>query len=326
MTLGFGLYEDIDSEAYFSDPCEVPSLSQSIAHTLVSRSPLHAWTQHPKLGGIGKKPSKEMDTGSVVHALLLGKGKRFVVIRAPEGEDEYQDFKKKAAREARDAARAAGKIPLLQKHLEDAHAIAAGIRPKLEEFGIKLDGKSELTAIWEERDERGNAVMCRGGLDHFVYESATIYDLKIVRSSHPRACQSHLVGFGGDIQAAAYTSAIETLHPELAGRVQFVFLFCEAEPPHCVTPVFRLGTMREFGHLRWTRAVNKWSECLRNDRWPQYVDEMIGVEAPQWALGAELDLQFSADNAMPDGPSGARVNRVSGESYGYGIEELDRVF
>jgi hypothetical protein len=326
MALGVGLYENIDSEVYFDDPCEVPSLSQSIAHTLVSRSPLHAWTQHPKLGGIGKKPSKEMDTGSVVHALLLGKGKRMLVIVDPETGEPFGDFKKKAARELRDQARSEGCIPLLQHQYESAVGIADGIRPKLKEFGIELSGKSELTAVWKERDEFAHDVWCRGGLDHFVEDAATIYDLKIVRSSHPRACQSHLVGFGGDIQSAAYTSAIEKLKPELAGRVQFVFLFCEAEPPHCVTPVFRLGTMREYGELRWRRAINKWSECLRNDRWPQYVDEPIGVEAPQWALGAELELQFSADNAMSDGPNGARVSRVSGESYGYGIEELDRVF
>src|SRR5687767_12481495 len=102
MALTVGLHYNISPETYFSDPAETPSLSASIAHTLVSKSPIHAWMQHPRLGGRGKKPTRAMDLGSVVHALLLGAGKEYCVIRAPDGEPEYEDFKKKAAREARD--------------------------------------------------------------------------------------------------------------------------------------------------------------------------------------------------------------------------------
>jgi hypothetical protein len=316
-----GLYEDISSEDYFADPCSVPCLSQSIAHTLISKSPLHAWAQHPRFGARGKKPTREMDTGSVVHALLLGKGKRMQVITDPETGEVFQDFKKKAARELRDQARAEGFIPLLQHHWDEAQLIAANITPRLEEFGIHLAGKSELTAIWEERDDAGNVVLCRGGLDHFDESEAHIWDLKIVRSSHPRACQSHLVGFGGDIQSAAYTSAIEKLRPHLAGRVKFTFLFCEADFPHAVTPVFRMGTLREYGERRWRRGVNRWSECLRANRWPAYVTEPLGVEAPPWALAAETDLMFSENNIKPDGPSEGRVHRLHGEANGNGYDE-----
>jgi hypothetical protein len=325
-----GIYSDVSEDAYFSDQLgDQPSLSSSIAHTLVSRSPLHAWAQHPRFGARGKKPTREMDLGSVAHTLLLGRGKRFVVIKPPEGEEDYQDFKKKAAREARDAARAAGKIPLLQKHLDEALELAEAIRPRLEEFGFKLTGESEMTALWEERADDGSIVNCRGMIDHLILDSGSILDLKIVRSAHPKACQSHLVGFGGDIQSHAYTSAVEFNHPELAGRVEFTFLFCEAEYPHAVTPVFRNGTMRELGELRWRRAVNSWAKCLKANRWPAYVESPIGVDAPPWAFGAELETSFS-DNTManraPDSPSVAGSHSIGAANNEYGIEALDDIF
>jgi hypothetical protein len=311
-----GLYEHISAEQYHADElCSVPTLSASIAHTLVSKSPLHAWAQHPRLGGRGKKPTAAMDLGSVVHALLLGKGKQFAVVKAPEGEPEFEDFKKKAAREARDSARAQGLIPMLQKHLDDAIEVADGIRLGLEEWGIELTGQSEVTAIWEERADDGTIVLCRGGLDHLL--EAQILDLKIVRSSHPKACQSHMFGFGGDIQSAAYVSALDKLKPTLAGRVPFRFLFCEAEFPHAVTPVDRAGSMRDLGERRWRRAINRWAWCTKNDRWPAYVTEVYQAEAPAWAHAAELELSFSGDSmndTKPDGPSAVRVHRLDGET------------
>jgi hypothetical protein len=80
---------------YHADPCVSPSLSQSIAHTLVTLSPRHAWLEHPRLGGQKRKATKAMDEGSILHRLLLGEGVDVGVIH----EDDY---KTKAARELRD--------------------------------------------------------------------------------------------------------------------------------------------------------------------------------------------------------------------------------
>lgn len=289
---------------YHADPCDTPSLSQSIAHTLVSRSPFHAWRQHPRLGGKPKAPNGSMDFGSVVHAMLLGAGKEYVVLRAPDG-TEYEDLKTKAAQRVRDEARAAGKVPILAKTERDALALADVLRRRLADFDVELSGRSEVTVLWQEKTKDGTLVPCRGRLDHWREDIATIYDLKIVRSAHPKACQSHLVGFGGDIQAAAYVSAMSRVYPDLAGRLRFVFLFCEAETG-TVTPVVRGASMRDLGNRRWKRAVETWARCVRTGTWPPYVTVTMPIEAPQWALYAEEDLSFSegwSDGPEPDGPS-----------------------
>lgn len=332
MALPIGLHFDVPQDAYHADPTDGLALSASVAHTLVSKSPMHAWLQHPKLGGKSKRPTRAMDLGSVCHALLLGAGKEYAVIKnlradeidpkTKEPEGEFEDFKKKAAKEARDQARAEGKVPLLVHQAESANEVATRIRERLwAEFRIRLTGKSEVVAVWEE-----NGVLCRGCLDHFEESEAHIIDLKIVRSAHPKACQSHLVGFGGDIQAAAYLSAVAKLRPRLAGRLKFTFLFCEAEEPYAITPVMFRGSMRELGERRWQRAVPQWAQCVKTNRWPAYVTEPIAVEAPQWAIMAEEDASFSdtGQRDEPDGPSDS-VPSVGG-SDGYGIESIDGIF
>ena len=70
-----GVYYDLPEHEYHSDPCDSPSLSASIAQTIVLESPAHAWLQHPRFGGKQIEPTKEMDRGTLVHALLLGKGR-----------------------------------------------------------------------------------------------------------------------------------------------------------------------------------------------------------------------------------------------------------
>src|SRR5262245_31717991 len=95
-------------EQYHADPCETPSLSHSVAHELINKSPLHSWMRHPRLGGQHKKETKEMDRGSLVHALLLGAGKPIVIIKA-------DDWRTKASQQDRDYAREQGHIPVLEK-------------------------------------------------------------------------------------------------------------------------------------------------------------------------------------------------------------------
>jgi len=283
---------DMSDEEYHSDPCRVASLSASTAHTIVSKSPLHAWSQHPKLGGRSRKPTKELDRGAILHALLLGAGRSFVVVRAPEGEEEFQDFRKKKAKEARDEARAAGKIPLLQHQVNGLEVVADELRQRIGFNGVHLTGKSEVTIIWEDE-----GVLCRARTDHLILNEhdATIYDLKMVASAHPRAIQAHMEEYGSDIQAHVYPRAVAAVRPELAGRVAFRFVFCEPEPPYAVVVAEPSGTMRELGELRWNRGREAWRECLSSGTWPGYATELLRVEARPFTLQAEMTATYGED-------------------------------
>jgi hypothetical protein len=74
MISAAGVY-DIPLAEYLRDPAPEPSLSAGIGWTLLTRTPRHAWADHPRLGAMSEsKQSKEMDLGTVAHRLLLGKG------------------------------------------------------------------------------------------------------------------------------------------------------------------------------------------------------------------------------------------------------------
>lgn len=275
------LLHDVPEHLYHSDPCDRASLSASIATTLHRQSPLHAWSAHPKLGGRPRKPSKWMDHGTLAHAILLDQEKRIVPVDA-------EDWRTKAAKEARDEAHAAGNVPVLVGDLETARTAALAIRERLDKLGIALDGHSEVTALWTEESAHGE-VQCRGRLDHL--KGARILDLKTCRSAHPDACRKHVEAYGYAIQRAAYVSAIEHIIPDFAGRVDFVFLFAEVEPPYAVTPVRLNGEFRTLGQIAWTAAVNTWGRCLARNDWPGYADSILELEPPPWAMARAFEQQ-----------------------------------
>ena len=48
---GPGIYPGISAADYHADCAPEPSLSSSIARTLLAQSPLHAYHAHPRMGG-----------------------------------------------------------------------------------------------------------------------------------------------------------------------------------------------------------------------------------------------------------------------------------
>lgn len=226
-----------------------------------------------------------MDLGSIAHELVLGKGGGFVQL-------DFPDFKTKAAQQARDAAREAGKVPILQKQFDAAFAAAQEMVNFTEGAFESLDpDETEVTILWKEGD-----VLCRCRIDHLVIGNgwATITDLKWLRSADPVAFQRNAKTNGYDIQSAAYIRAVEAVYPSLAGRVSFQFLLVEQGPPLIVQPVEMAGSMRTMGQGRWARAVKLWSKCLKENHWPGYADGVALVEALPWQLSDDFSQAIKA--------------------------------
>lgn len=277
------LYRHMSATDYHNDPCSRPSLSSSTASVLLSQSPRHAWLGHPKLGGRRWTPTKDMDRGSLAHALLLGAGPRIVEIEA-------DDFRTKDAKEARDEAWKRGEIPVLSAKLDEAKETTEKLRAGLKELGIELTGDSEATILFEQQSASG-PVKCRSRLDHVILEPrrGIIYDLKSISSAHPDKCARSTYEYDYHLQSHVYTRAVEEHRPDLIGRVDYVLLFCELDEPHCITPARPDGMFRRMAEVRWQRAVDLWGRCLSEERWPMYTDRIINLAPPPWALARELE-------------------------------------
>jgi hypothetical protein len=264
---------------------DTPRLSQSTAHALLSESPYHAWRYHPQLGAIGRERTREMDRGTILHELVWRAGSDVPGIAVLK----FDNFRTKLAQQARDEALEAGLMPVLDKQMDGYQTAARSIRAAIANFDISLIGEPEHEIAWTERADDGTEVLCRGRLDMWQPQSATILDLKTCKSCRPDKCIRSMVGFGADIQRAAYVSGIEKNFPEFAGRVDFINLFATCEEPYLVTPIRHSGAMRQLGDSRWRRAINLWAKCLRNDSWPAYTTEILTLSPPQWEIAREQE-------------------------------------
>lgn len=279
---------DTAHELYHNDPCPEPSLSASVAKVLITRSPLHAWSCHPRLGGRPWKQTATMTMGSLIHAILLGVGPKIVVVDA-------DNFKTKKAQAARDQALKDRQIPITRVAFAKALNVAQELIEGPNGFRVQgfwpLVGDKERVFTWQS----DGGIWCRSMLDCVDVQkgSALITDLKSTESAHPEAARRSMENYGYDIQQATYTEAVAANHPKLAGRVGFLFLFFELEAPFAVTPIEGAGTMRELGERRWGRAKRTWRECLTANKWPGYAaSEPVRVEASGWALSQEMEHEY----------------------------------
>lgn len=262
---------------------ETPRLHQSTAKTLI-RCPKRAWLEHPMLGGQRHESTAAMLDGCLFERLITGYGiDEIEVIDA-------DSFRTKAAQEQRDAALAARRMPVLASKFEGLSRSAGIIAEKLvERIPEWADAQDQVYLEWE-----SNGVLCAGTLDRLLLadDTYTIIDLKSTADAYPDACARTVTKYGYDIQEAAYREAIETLHPRLAGRGQFVFAFYETQEPYCVTPCVTTGQMQRLGRARWDRAKALWRECMASGVWPEYVSqgEYALLDCRPWDLTeAEID-------------------------------------
>lgn len=282
MTLPVGIHLGVPHAVYHSDPCERPSLSSHIANTLMTRSPLHAWQEHPRLGGGGvDEQSEAMARGDLIDALMLGGGRNVEVIDAA-------DWRTKAAKEAREAARAEGKIPVLADKFADAQATIKAIAPKLADAGIVFaDGQNQVTLVWD----RGG-ILCRSRLDHWRQDLLTVVDLKMCENASPEAFARNAIGYGYHVQAAAYIDGVSRLIPDAAGRVKYLWAICEPNPPYAVVVAEPDGQMMELGRRQWERAIESWRVCLTVNRWPGYGEGIHRISPPEWAMAKDMEQQI----------------------------------
>lgn len=276
-------------DEYFADAfCALPSLNQSTAHVLLTKSPLHAWATHPRLGNVIKRterePTKAQIQGTVLHALLLGKGSESVCVLG------YDDYRSKAAQADKAIAVAQGRTPILARDYDEAVEAADMIRGRLAEQGCVFEGgQAEVAIEWTEESDEG-PVLCRGRLDYLIVGDnwAKVIDPKKIVDADELSCMRHADDYGHHLQAAAYTSAVEKLYPQTRGRVEFVFAFMELEAPHCAVPRPTDAMSRWVGEQQWKRAYTMWQQCMNAGVWPGY--PALPLSVTPWTMRQEEEI------------------------------------
>lgn len=287
-----GVYPDIPMAQYQADPCPEPSLSSHVAALLIARSPLHAWHAHPRLNpNYTEKESEKFDIGAAAHALLL------------EGEDRmaplpFDDWRKKDAREARDAARNAGKYPVLQHRYDDVRRMrdvaVKAIAGNKDFSGMTLaDGKPEQTMIWKEA-----GIYLRARPDWISNDRQLRLDYKTTEgSANANAWERTMLGMGADMQDAFYAEGnAATGGPEDGGIG--VFLVQEVQEPFVCSFIALDPGFRAIAHAKVMKAKRIWRECLKTGIWPGYPDRICYLEPPSWLMAQYEEIGPGEDEAL----------------------------
>ncbi|GJD77967.1 PD-(D/E)XK nuclease family protein [Methylobacterium gregans] len=292
---GPGLFQ-MPASVYHADCAPEPSLSSSIARTLVEQSPQHAWIAHPRLGCTIERqddPSRPKEIGTAAHKLILGRGTDIVVIYA-------DDYRTAAAKAERARAYAEGHCPILKPDAERADAMADQVVerlaaiPECAGFG---GAPSEVVAVVRDRSGAWLRVMMDRVEIHDTH--AVIWDLKTGDSSAaPQGLGRRIENMGMEVQAALYVRVLETLLPRLAGRISFRWVFVENAFPHALSVAEADNVGMGIGSRKVDAAIHLWNRCLRAQDWPGYPAQIVRVDFPEyaarrWSEREELDPQLA---------------------------------
>lgn len=296
-----GFYPDLDEAAYHADPCPEPSLSSSLIKTIITKSLLHAWCEHPRLNP-DHQPQEEgrFDLGSATHEQLLGVGPAMQIVHAA-------DWRKKGAKEARDEARAAGLLPILA---DDARRITAMIDafwgqiqlapPEIMAAMQKGAGHAEASIVWQ----RGR-VWCRARPDKIalVGDRLIHIDYKTTQASaHPSAVARRIFDLGQDIQQVFHRAGLGMVDVWDRAPIESFIITQETEPPFALSIATIDATAFAVAEQKIEVAARLFAQALATDQWPGYpIDVVAEAELPPFKEDAWIEQRDVLRRRVPEG-------------------------
>lgn len=271
MVTTSGIY-NISLDEYVNDPAPEPSLNTSTAMALLTQSPLHAKLNHVRLNPDAVRiESSRADLGTIAHALLLEEDKSRVV------EIDAEDWRTKAAKEQRDAARAEGKVPILRKDYVECVAMVNAAFAFLMGSDLCEDWLSatpEQTLVWQE-----SGVWCRSRPDKLSKDAKVYFDYKTTNSAHPAAFCKTAINQGYDLQAALGARGVKAV---FGVEPQVIFVVQEIEPPYICSLVSLSPMFRAIANERLELALEQWRRCLTTKSWAGYPEKVATIDPPGW--------------------------------------------
>ena len=276
---------------YHADPCPEPSQSSSITKVLINETPAHAYQQHPRLNPDyrPKAGTKVMDTGSVCHALMAGDVESIVEIH-------HDDYRKKEAKEAKASAVADGNTPILSRQLDKARTIVEAAYNQLVGSGSTLfgAGDSEVTIAHDNPAYGWQRIK----IDWWSEDRLILADYKTSEGSASEAAfAKRAAQMDYDIQDAFYISVVEEVFPFLAGRLRFVFVVQEMDPPYLLAVRELAESDRTVARRKVAIARRIWRDCLDSGKWPGYASGIERFVMPGWHQNAWLEREAEDEDA-----------------------------
>lgn len=247
----------------------VKALSKSGVGALIDQCPHAYWWESPFNPDYVREEKTTFDIGTASHLVMLEPDlflSRTVIIA-------MDDYKTKAAQEAKATAYAQGKIPLLTKHLNDLQAMRKALLAHPIAKDAFTDGIAERSHFWT---DPATGVLCKARPDFQSNDGRYVVDYKTTTSANPRDFRRAMKDHYYFVQEPWYLDGIEATSGK---RPAFLFVVQEKEKPYRVS-VLRLDPSDALkGELYARRARHVFAECLKENRWPGYTDDKVATVA-----------------------------------------------
>jgi hypothetical protein len=298
-----GIY-DLTHEEYHADPCIIPSLSSSIAKLLIRKTASHAWQAHARFGNVGIVPTRVMDDGSTMHAMLLGQAHLIDPVRAVYGPKHelkgkpVTDYKTAAAQEERDEIRGMGRIPVLAHRLPELLRCKAAAVEQIADTedgpGFLAPGRNEVCVISREDD-----VFLRCLVDRLPDDPALPpYDLKCTELSAAPGGWDRRLQTEYAFQDAFYRRVIQGARGVAPEPMRFGVI--ELDPPHGVVFMAAEADLRALAEIEVERAIQLWRRCISTNTWPGYSKKTAWIGATAWQITQSEDAAEIDATALRD--------------------------
>lgn len=301
-----GIYQALPMADYL----RLQAFSASLVNAIINECPRAAWFD----SWLNPNPppaddSDASDTGSVAHAILLEGSSECVCVIDPMDHPAKttgaipNGWTNGSIRAARDAARAAGKIPMLPCDMAPVAAMVDSALVFIESLrdtepaiwaAFQPDGgQSELTCLWDD-----GGTLCRMRPDRISNDRRIIVDAKFTkRSAEPDSWGRTQIGpMGYRISASFYRRGAHALfHID----TQYVFLVVEQEPPHLCSLVGVDPTGYAMADEQVAYALKEWRRCVSANHWPAYANRVCYPEVSPWEQARWLEKQGIGADGIP---------------------------
>lgn len=294
-----GVYRDIPKAAYHGQLTVGPSLGRSMAHLLVSTCPQVLFERSYLNPHFEAEQKQEFIIGDAAHLIVLEPeqwGDRVAIVEA-------DDYKTKAAKEARDAAYDAGKTPLLPKQRDHILAMHRALIADPDARKLLTGGENEMTFVARDPE---TSIWLKARTDKVHLGHGVVVDYKTSGSAHPQDFASRVYDQGYYIQDPWYRDVIGMATGETMR--QFVFVVQEPKPPYALS-INTLGQQDvEWGRLQSGRAIDIFARCLASGRWPGYGRNQVTMKA--WAHYELAELQGAGQAERLPRPTREQIQRA----------------
>jgi PDDEXK-like uncharacterized protein DUF3799 len=261
---------EMDADQYHADPCPTPSLSAGMIGDLLS-APAKCRENSRRLNPSWEAPEKQekFSIGTVSHVMFLEPhlfDEKVVVVQAVTAKGEPSDtWATKDAKDQRDAALAAGKTPILAKHMAKVLAAREAFYANGFTASAFAGGRFEQAMFW--RHPR-YGFWCRARPDFLSDAGSHLNDYKATANADPAQFGKHAYSMGYHRRAAWYLEGAEILLGKRPDHYWYVNQ--ETKAPY-LTSVIELDMQSiEAGQAENDKAARIFQRCLDTGDWYGY--------------------------------------------------------